>query len=159
MTPFRAWLYYPLLVLDGAEETDLDIPFRSGRCPGFVEDLGNRLGYRAIDSVNWCWRGTIHQTILDLAAEVRSMLTHEEALVHARQHLWSRTPPLEWVWVLRAGTRVTDGWYFDYHVEPVRFIRDDKWPRFGGAPGFVVCWTTRRSEPLGGTSIFGCFPR
>lgn len=44
MTPFLAWLYYPLLVLHGAEETDLDIPFRSGRYLGFAEDLGKRLG-------------------------------------------------------------------------------------------------------------------
>jgi hypothetical protein len=46
MTPFQSRLYYPLLVLDGAEETDLDIPFRHGRYPGFVKDLANRLGLR-----------------------------------------------------------------------------------------------------------------
>lgn len=66
------------------------------------------------------------------------MLSHEEALVHARQHLYSKTPPVDWVWVLRPGKRVEDGWYFDYGLEPVRFIRDREGPQFGGAPGFLV---------------------
>jgi len=66
------------------------------------------------------------------------MLSHEEALVHARQHLYGARPPVEWVWVLRRGKRVTDGWYFDYGVEPLRFIRDREAPQFGGAPGFLV---------------------
>lgn len=92
-----------------------------------------------------------------LAADVCSMLTHEEALVHARQHLWSRTPPLDWVWVLRAGTRVTDGWYFDYHVEPVRFIREDRGPQFGGAPGFVVL-DDKAVRTVGWDEHFRLFP-
>jgi hypothetical protein len=66
------------------------------------------------------------------------MLTHEEALVHARQHLYSQRPPVEWVWVLRPGQRVTDGWFFYYGLEPVRFIRTSAFAQFGGAPGFLV---------------------
>ena len=66
------------------------------------------------------------------------MLSHEEALVYARQHLYGQRPPVEWVWVLRAGRRVAEGWYFDYGLEPLRFIRDHEGPQFGGAPGFLV---------------------
>jgi hypothetical protein len=66
------------------------------------------------------------------------MLSHEEALVHARQHLYSTEPPVECVWVLRRGKRVTGGWYFDYALEPVRFIRDQEGSQFGGPPGFLV---------------------
>ena len=67
-----------------------------------------------------------------------SMLSHEEALVHARQHLHGQRPPVEWVLVLRVGRRVAEGWYFDYALEPLRFIRDQESPQFGGAPGFLV---------------------
>jgi hypothetical protein len=66
------------------------------------------------------------------------MLSHDEALVHARQHLYHKTPPVEWVWVLRPGQRAVDGWYFKYRLEPLRFIQDQKGPQFGGAPGFLV---------------------
>ncbi len=66
------------------------------------------------------------------------MLTHEEALVHARQHLHSQRPPVDWVWVLRPGQRVTGGWFFYYHVEPLRFIRKSAFAEFGGALGFLV---------------------
>ena len=66
------------------------------------------------------------------------MLSEKEALVHARQHLYGRRPPVGRAWVLRAGQRVSDGWYFDYALEPLRFIRDQQEPQFGGAPGFVV---------------------
>jgi hypothetical protein len=65
------------------------------------------------------------------------MLTYEQALVHARQHLYSLRPPVEWVWVLRDGKRVHEGWYFAYALEPVRFINTEG-PQFGGAPGFLV---------------------
>jgi len=40
------------------------------------------------------------------------MLSHEQALVHARQHLYSQRPPVKWVWVLQPGQRVAEGWYF-----------------------------------------------
>jgi hypothetical protein len=66
------------------------------------------------------------------------MLSHDQALVHARQHLYSQRPPVEWVWVLKAGRRVAEGWYFIYCLEPLRFIRDHDGARFGGAPGFLV---------------------
>src|SRR5882724_6602939 len=66
------------------------------------------------------------------------MLSHEEALVHARQHLYGRRPPVDWVWVLRPGQRVVDGWFFYYGLDPVRFIRNSAFAQFGGAPGFLV---------------------
>ena len=66
------------------------------------------------------------------------MLSHEQALVHARQHLYNRKPPLEWVWVLHKGERVKDGWFFYYGLEPLRYIRTSGFPTFGGSPGFVV---------------------
>jgi hypothetical protein len=66
------------------------------------------------------------------------MLTHDEALVHARQHLYCTTPPVEWVWVLNPGRRVSAGWFFHYCLQPLRFIRDHEGPQFGGAPGFLV---------------------
>lgn len=66
------------------------------------------------------------------------MVSHQEALVHARQHLHSLRPPVEWVWKLKDGRRATDGWYFDYALEPLRFVRDQEAPQFGGAPGFLV---------------------
>jgi hypothetical protein len=66
------------------------------------------------------------------------MLSHEEALVHARQHLYSQRPPVDWVWVLRPGQRVAEGWLFYYCLDPVRFIRASAFAQFGGAPGFLV---------------------
>ena len=66
------------------------------------------------------------------------MLTHEEAAVHARQHLYGMRPPVEWVWKLNPGKRVTGGWYFHYALEPLRYIRDKDGAQFGGAPGFLV---------------------
>ena len=33
---------------------------------------------------------------------------------------------------------MTEGWYFDYCLEPVRFIHEQQGPQFGGAPGFLV---------------------
>jgi len=66
------------------------------------------------------------------------MISHDEALVYARQHLYTERPPSEWVWVLRAGHRALEGWYFNYELEPLRFIRDQDGPQFGGAPGFLV---------------------
>ncbi len=66
------------------------------------------------------------------------MLTYEEALPHARQHLWSLRPPLDWVWKLPVGERVDLGWFFYYVLEPLRLIDDGKGPRFGGPIGFIV---------------------
>ena len=66
------------------------------------------------------------------------MLSHEEALVHARQHLYSRRPPIEHVWVLEPGKRVTGGWFFYYGLEPLRLIRTRGFPQFAGPPGFMV---------------------
>lgn len=65
-------------------------------------------------------------------------LPYDEALAEARQHLFSRRPPVEWVWKLRHGQRVEEGWFFWYDVEPKRFIRDEDHSPFGGAPGFTV---------------------
>lgn len=62
------------------------------------------------------------------------MLPYDEALIEARQHLYSTTPPLGYVWLLRHGQRVKDGWFFWQHMEPLRFIKDPD-ARFGG--GFV----------------------
>jgi hypothetical protein len=67
------------------------------------------------------------------------MLTYEEALPHARQHLWSLRPPLDWVWKLPVGKRVGLGWFFHYILEPARLIHDGKDARFGGPSGFIVC--------------------
>lgn len=82
------------------------------------------------------------------------MLSHEEALVHARQHLYSTEPPVEWVWVLRRGKRVTGGWYFDYALEPVRFIRDQEGLSSAVRQGFW-CKMTARSGMSTGTSCHG----
>ena len=64
------------------------------------------------------------------------MLTYEEALARARNHLYSRHPPIEHVYVLRDGKRWDTGWYFDYALEPVRFIATGQ--QFGHPSGFLV---------------------
>jgi hypothetical protein len=63
------------------------------------------------------------------------MITYEEALVYANQHI-AGLPPLEDCrWVLREGKRVTGGWYFDHVFEPLPGKEE---PMVGGAPGFIV---------------------
>jgi hypothetical protein len=69
---------------------------------------------------------------------VAIMLPYDSALAEARQHLYSRSPPVEWVWRLGHGQRIDGGWFFWYRVEPVRFIRECDHSPFGGAPGFAV---------------------
>ncbi len=66
------------------------------------------------------------------------MLQYNAALAEARQHLFSRTPPVGWVWQLNHGQRMDGGWFFWYELESLRFDPDDAGPRFGGAPGFAI---------------------
>jgi hypothetical protein len=67
------------------------------------------------------------------------VLPYEEALVEARQHLFSSRPPLGYVWVLNHGQRVPGGWFFWQRFEPKDFINDAH-VRFGGGPvAFTVC--------------------
>ena len=64
------------------------------------------------------------------------MLTYEDALNRAREHLNRLTPPATCNWVLQSGNRVDDGWYFDYVLESAPVVGNQE--RFGGAPGFVI---------------------
>ncbi len=66
------------------------------------------------------------------------MLSYQDALPLAHQHLWSRQPPPDWVWRLPIGERVGTGWYFAYVLEPLRLIDDGLGLRFGGPSGFIV---------------------
>jgi hypothetical protein len=64
------------------------------------------------------------------------MLAYEEALERARNHLYSLRSPVEYVYVLKDGKRWDIGWYFDYVLEPQRFIATGQ--QFGHPPGFLV---------------------
>jgi hypothetical protein len=63
------------------------------------------------------------------------MISYEDALVSARKHIEALPPDEDCVWVLREGTRVASGWYFDYAFEA---LPGKELPIVGGAPGFLV---------------------
>jgi len=68
----------------------------------------------------------------------KSWLPYSDALVEARQYLYSSRPPLGYVWTLAHGQRVNGGWFFWQRFEPLRLINDSE-IRFGGGPvGFTV---------------------
>jgi hypothetical protein len=64
-------------------------------------------------------------------------MVEEEAIRRAKEHLAKNPFPVTgFRWRLGQGTRVPEGWYFDYEFEPTDGVAD--LPPVGGAPGFVV---------------------
>ena len=64
-------------------------------------------------------------------------MTSDEATAVARRHLQANPFPEEgFRWALDPGTRVVDGWYFDYRFERAQGSGD--LPLYAGAKGFIV---------------------
>ena len=72
------------------------------------------------------------------------VLDYDDALVEARQYLYSSQPPHDHVWLLDQGQRVADGWFFWQSFEPKRLIKDPE-ARFGGGP---VAFTVRDDRSI-----------
>jgi len=66
------------------------------------------------------------------------MLTYEEAVQLARQHIESLRPIEGWVWRLSEGVRVKGGWYFDYAADRLPSNPPGPGTGFGYAPSFLV---------------------
>jgi hypothetical protein len=66
------------------------------------------------------------------------MISCDEALTRAREHLDGALPPVDTVWVLAPAQRVSGGWYFDYTFDHSTATPETELPAVGGAPGFLV---------------------
>lgn len=66
------------------------------------------------------------------------MLTREEAVRLARQHVAGLRPVEGWVLGHSAGVRVAKGWYFDYQATRLPSNPPGPGSGFGYAPGFII---------------------
>jgi hypothetical protein len=66
------------------------------------------------------------------------MLTYEDAVPLARQHVAGLSPVEGWVWRLSEGVCVEGGWYFDYAADRLPSNPPGPGTGFGYAPGFIV---------------------
>jgi hypothetical protein len=66
------------------------------------------------------------------------MLSYEEVLLLAHQHVKNLRPIAGWAWRLADGVRVDGGWYFDYTADRLPSNPPGAGTGFGYAPGFLV---------------------
>jgi hypothetical protein len=66
-------------------------------------------------------------------------VTYKEARAAAERHV-AETPldHPDYRIGFSQGRHVSEGWYFDYRIEPVKPIPESEREQFAGAPGFIV---------------------